>query len=288
MVNKIGNIDFKTFIETLDTLKKYNDWQIGISNLGINLIECAAINNVESNLVKLLNEGLNLGEKNKDEISYFCYERDFGRDKKLGNCILNNKEYPLNTYIDLWNWLVAIQGLEENKEIHRKVIIPDEEALKNINRLSPTTLRITAKDVYVIKVKLVDNKLDSSNELFTYHSLLQLKEQLKGKRGCIEYNVKGKLIRLDKARIFDTEVLVDSNNINNIHEPSVSVYAYVAIPRLLLKDELYITAPKVIGSISCSVKDKLPLRNHNGERINSIIVLDNVVETYSWTINITD
>lgn len=288
MINKIGNIDFKTFIETLDTLKKYNDWQIGISNLGINLIECSELNNVETNLVKLLSKGLNLDEKNKDEISHFCYDRDFGRYKKLGNCILNNKEYPLNTYIDLWNWLVAIQGLEDSNKIRRKVLSPDEEMIKKINKLSQTTLKITEKDVYVIKVKMIDNNLDSSKELFSYHSLLQLKEQLKGKTGYIDYNVNGKSIKLKNARIFDAEVSIDRNNLNNILEPLVSVYAYVAIPRLLIRDEMYITAPKVTGSVSCSVKNRLQLKNYNDESIISITVLDNVTDTYSWTINITD
>ena len=110
VVDKIGNIDFNTFSETIDCLKSIYDWQLKAEELGINIIDVDEISSLESQTLEVLKAGMGLRSDN-DDITYYCYERNFGRDDRLGDVLLGDKLFPLNNNKSLWELIALRQAL---------------------------------------------------------------------------------------------------------------------------------------------------------------------------------
>lgn len=110
MINKIGNIDFDTFSETIDCLRIIYDWQLKAEELGINMIDVDEISSLESQTLEVLKAGMGLRPDN-DDIAYYCYERNFGRDDRLGDVLLGDKLFPLNNNKSLWELIALRQAL---------------------------------------------------------------------------------------------------------------------------------------------------------------------------------
>lgn len=106
VADKIGNIDFNTFSETIDCLKSIYDWQLKAEELGINIIDVHEIGLLEMQMIKVLQLGMGLKPEN-DDIAYYCYERDFGRDDRLGDVLVGNKAFSLNNNENLWEYIAA-------------------------------------------------------------------------------------------------------------------------------------------------------------------------------------
>lgn len=110
MINKIGNIDFDTFSKTIDCLRVIYDWQLKAEELGINMIDVDEISSLESQTLEVFKAGMGLRPDN-DDITYYCYERNFGRDDRLGDVFVNDKPFPLSNNKSLWEFITAQQGL---------------------------------------------------------------------------------------------------------------------------------------------------------------------------------
>lgn len=103
------NISKELFIETINFIKERNDAQNKIDKIfreeftdGLFWPYCR----YETQIVKILEEIM--GDKECQWISYYCWEKDFGRDKHLGNPTdRNGNEIPLTTPEDLWNLLIS-------------------------------------------------------------------------------------------------------------------------------------------------------------------------------------
>lgn len=110
VISKIGNIDFNTFSETIDCLKSIYDWQLKAEELGINIIDVHEIGSLETQMIEVLKTGMGLKPEN-DDIAYYCFERNFGRDDRLGDVFVNDKPFPLSNNKSLWEFITAEQGL---------------------------------------------------------------------------------------------------------------------------------------------------------------------------------
>ena len=110
MINKIGNIDFETFSETLDCLRIIYDWQLKVEELGIGVTDVREIGSLETQMIEVLKTGMGLKPEN-DNIAYYCYERNFGRNDKLGDVFVGDKPFPLSNNKSLWEFITAQQGL---------------------------------------------------------------------------------------------------------------------------------------------------------------------------------
>lgn len=100
------NISKQLFIETIEFIKERNDKQDEINTLFRKEFIDATFwpyCRYEEQIVKLLTELMD--DKECQWISYFCWEKNFGRDDKLGNPEIDGKEFPLATAEDLWNIL---------------------------------------------------------------------------------------------------------------------------------------------------------------------------------------
>lgn len=113
VADKIGNIDFNTFSETIDCLKSIYDWQLKAEELGIGIIDVHEIGLLEMQMIKVLQLGMGLKPEN-DDIAYYCYERDFGRDDRLGDVFVGDKAFSLNNNESLWEYIAA--QLDSNGE----------------------------------------------------------------------------------------------------------------------------------------------------------------------------
>lgn len=110
--DKIGNINLYDFSNAIVTLEKLESLSDKLNNLGIELACCDEYNKSISTIKNLLVAGMGFVdseyEEYYDEIEYYCYDRKFGQDKSLGDCLLNGKNYSLNSIEDLWIWLKAL------------------------------------------------------------------------------------------------------------------------------------------------------------------------------------
>ena len=100
-------ISKEMFIEIITFIKDRNDKQHEINNLMSSEFEDCVFwpyIKYESKMIKLLEYLMN--DKDTQWISYFCWEKDFGRDCKLGDVTeKDGTTIPLNTAEDLWNLL---------------------------------------------------------------------------------------------------------------------------------------------------------------------------------------
>ena len=110
IVNQKSSIISKeTFIEMIEFIKVRNDKQWEIHKLFSEEFTDAIFwpyCKYEEQLVKLLEEIMD--DKENQWISYYCWEKDFGRDESLKITDKNGKDIPLKTSEDLWNILTNV------------------------------------------------------------------------------------------------------------------------------------------------------------------------------------
>ncbi|GAG01981.1 unnamed protein product [marine sediment metagenome] len=96
----------KTFIECIEAIKKQNE----IEHKVCDALELVVDGNfipmfsetIFSQLLKVMEESMN----DKDWISWWMFEKDFGRDKKMKGYHKNGRVIKLDTAEDLYKYLV--------------------------------------------------------------------------------------------------------------------------------------------------------------------------------------
>lgn len=116
-------ISKEQFVKIINRLRDYNDLQHNIQSLFDNCIDnrendftnagsiCVGH---ETIVVELLENMFN----DKDTISYWLYECDYGRDYRLGNMTVDGKDIDLTTPEKLYDYLIKEmeeKDYEENK-----------------------------------------------------------------------------------------------------------------------------------------------------------------------------
>ena len=94
------------FIETIDFIRERNDQENKIHQMFKEEFTDGIFwpyNRYENQLVKVLTEIMD--DKETEWISYYCWEKGFGRDNKLQVFDKDGKEIPLVSSEDLWNLL---------------------------------------------------------------------------------------------------------------------------------------------------------------------------------------
>ena len=93
------------FIETIDFIRERNDQENKIHQMFKEEFTDGIFwpySKYENQLVKVLEEAM---EDSERWISYYCWEKDFGRDDKLKAFDEDRKEIPLTSSEDLYNLL---------------------------------------------------------------------------------------------------------------------------------------------------------------------------------------
>lgn len=96
------------FIETIDFIRDRNDQENKIHQMFKDEFTDGIFwpySRYENQLVKVLIEIMH--DQENEWISYYCYEKDYGRDDKLEVFDKNNNKIPLKTAEDLYNLLVS-------------------------------------------------------------------------------------------------------------------------------------------------------------------------------------
>ena len=96
------------FIETIDFIRERNDQENKIHQMFREEFTDGIFwpySRYENQLVKVLAEIMH--DQETEWISYYCYEKDYGRDDRLEVFDKNNNKIPLKTAEDLYNLLVS-------------------------------------------------------------------------------------------------------------------------------------------------------------------------------------
>ena len=132
---------------------------------------------------------------------------------------------------------------------------PDERELELINNYTISPLE--AKDIYKFAVVLCDNEIDRDCERFDIEALKKAAELFKGKTGIFDHSFSA---RDQSARIFDTEVVTDSERVTSAGEPYTFIKAYAYMPRTekyaRLIEEIE-TGMRKETSVGLAVKNKI-------------------------------
>lgn len=94
------------FIETIEWLDKA--WQ----NIDSIQRECCLRLDEDSPFWKMIDkvvELLSIMYEDEDMISWYCWEKDFGRNEYLGGVTIDEIEYPCNTAEDLYDILIILK-----------------------------------------------------------------------------------------------------------------------------------------------------------------------------------
>lgn len=96
------------FIETIDFIRERNDKEQEIQKLFREEFTDAIFwpyCKYEDRLLKVLTEVMH--DQENEWISYYCYEKDYGRDDKLEVFDKDKNQIPLKTAEDLYNLLTS-------------------------------------------------------------------------------------------------------------------------------------------------------------------------------------
>jgi hypothetical protein len=142
--------------------------------------------------------------------------------------------------------------LKKEKRFDDAVFSPIESDMEKINCFSLKPLK--EEDVFVFSVILCDNEIDRDYERFSADCLHGLKELFKGVTGIFDHNMRAEN---QTARIFDTEIVTDSDRTTAAGEPYTYLKAHCYMLRSEKNKNLIAEIEAGIKrevSISCSVK----------------------------------
>lgn len=102
------------FIETIEALKKQFELDLKNAKLIGEVFENVGslyYNNelLKNQIFKILEAEFypNIKDHQTNDIEYFCYDLDFGKEWKVGSVTDNDKDIKLQTIEDLWNYLTS-------------------------------------------------------------------------------------------------------------------------------------------------------------------------------------
>ena len=96
------------FIETIDFIRERNDQENKIYQMFKEEFTDGIFwpySRYETQLIKVLTEVMQ--DQENEWISYYCWEKDFGRDYRLKAFDKDGKEIPLTSSEDLYNLLIS-------------------------------------------------------------------------------------------------------------------------------------------------------------------------------------
>lgn len=105
---------------------------------------------------------------------------------------------------------------------------PTKAQLRKINAL--TNSNVNQAMLFVYPIRISDNLKDRHGDVFSIQALKQIAKDFIGKSGVKEHNV---LLENQHSRVFDSEVIVDENEITPLGEP----YTYVKLYAYMLRTE---------------------------------------------------
>lgn len=169
------------------------------------------------------------------------------------------------------------------------------EMLEKINKF--TRRSFTEEELYTFSVILCDNEIDRDSERFSDEALESLREKFIGRTGIFDHNPSS---ANQTARIFDTEIIVDSSRNSKCGEPYKYLKASVYMVRT---DENRNLIAEIDGgikkevSISCSAEKRVcsicgcdkavKSCNHvKGKMYGNKLchtILSNITDTYEWS-----
>ena len=129
---------------------------------------------------------------------------------------------------------------------------PTDKDMEMINRYTRKTLG--ADDVYTFHVLLCDNEVDRDFERFDLAALKTLAELFAGKTGIFNHSMSA---RDQTSRLYDTEVVTQSERLTGIGEPYTFIKAKAYMPRTAKNADLIAEIDAGIkkeASVGCSVK----------------------------------
>lgn len=171
----------------------------------------------------------------------------------------------------------------------------EQKTLDMINRF--TRRPMTEDELYVFSVILCDNDIDRDRECFSDDALSQLREAFIGKTGIFDHNAS---TANQNARIFDTEIVTDSERMTRYGAP----YKYLRASAYMVRTEANSTLIAEIDagikkevSISCSAasrkcsvcgrdKSEGSCAHVRGRRYGSKLcytVLSDITDAYEWS-----
>lgn len=171
----------------------------------------------------------------------------------------------------------------------------DKEILAKINKF--TRREFKEDELYIFSVILCDNEVDRDYERFSDNALEKLKSLFIGKTGIFDHNTS---TSNQNARIFDTEIITDTERTTKAGEP----YKYLkAMAYMVRTDDNKNLISEIDGgikkevSISCSASKKIcsvcgnnksvgncshiKTKLYNGRICHTI--LDDVTDAYEWS-----
>lgn len=170
----------------------------------------------------------------------------------------------------------------------------DEEALSKINAY--TLREYTADELFAFKICMCDNDIDRDREAFSVGALKKMAELFKGKTVIFNHSSNAKD---QTARIYETEVMTDTEKTNKFGEPYVYLraYAYTVksekneafIENILAGITKEVSVAVRVASISCNICGHDVLNNGRcrahtpGEVYEGKLcanILDNVKDAY--------
>ena len=171
----------------------------------------------------------------------------------------------------------------------------DNNTLAKINKF--TRREFTDDELYTFSVILCDNEIDRDYECFSDNALEKIKSLFIGRTGIFDHNTS---TANQNARIFDTEIITDTERTTKNGEP----YRYIkAMAYMVRTDENKTLIAEIDGgikkevSISCSVPRKIcsicgnektsgSCSHIKGKSYNGGIchvVLDDISDAYEWS-----
>ena len=171
----------------------------------------------------------------------------------------------------------------------------DNKILEKINRFTRRELK--EDEVYVFSVILCDNDIDRDGERFSDGALDSLREKFIGKTGISDHDASS---ANQTARIFDTELVTDTDRRNKLGEPykylKASAYMIRTGENKSLIDEIDGGIKKEV-SVSCSADKRtcsvcgadksrggcahIKGKVYNGRLCHT--VLDGITDAYEWS-----
>lgn len=129
---------------------------------------------------------------------------------------------------------------------------PKDSDMELINRFTRKTLG--ADDVYIFHVLLCDNEVDRDFERFDLAALKTLAELFAGKTGIFNHSMNA---RDQTSRLYDTQVVTQSDTLTSIGEPYTFIKAKAYMPRTTKNADLIAEIDAGIkkeASVGCAVK----------------------------------
>lgn len=171
----------------------------------------------------------------------------------------------------------------------------DKEMLSKINRF--TRREFSEDELYVFSVILCDNEIDRDGECFSDNALAELKSLFIGKTGIFDHNAS---TANQNARIFDTEIVTDTNRTAKNGEP----YKYLKAMAYMVRTD---DNRNLIAEIDAGIKKEVSISCSASKKICSVcgvnrssgncshvkgklygnkkchVILDGITDAYEWS-----